>query len=154
MCLLTLLKNISFLSLSILTERGIFFFVILSACQWQFEPTFLNFWTFGKILSHLRKDLARLWDHMHSPWRSECSWRLIFEPPKIVKIELSFERELNLGNICWHIFFTFFGRAISQNMKIKLSFERKLNFWGPVASEICFMRLYKVLSFACFAPPE
>ena len=119
----------TFLSLSNLTEKAIFVFVILFACQWQFEPTFLNFWTFGKILSHLRKDLARLWDHMHSPWRSECSWRLIFEPPKIVKIELSFERELNLGNIRWHIFFTFLlARTIKKHENWALACTRA-QFW-------------------------
>ena len=147
-------EKVSFFTLSKVILIGQTVCAILSACQWQFEPTFLNFWTFGKILSHLRKDLARLWDHMHSPWRSECSWRLIFEPPKIAKIELSFERELNLGNICWHISFTFFLARIIKNMKIELSFERELNFWGSVASETRYMHLYKVLSFSCFAPPE
>ena len=68
----------------------------------------------------------------------------------MVKIELSFERELNLGNICWHIFFTFLLRAISQNMKIKLSPARKLDFGGPVASVVTFHALVQRFGICVF----
>ena len=103
----------------------------------------LNFWTFGKILSHLRKNIR---GHMHSPWRSECSWRGHLRAPQngqnraLVK-----KRELNLGNICRHIFVHVYFRAISQNMKIKLSPAPELNFCGPVPLKKAFHRL--ALSF-------
>ena len=108
----------------------------------------LNFWTFGKILSHLRKNIR---GHMHSPWRSECSWRGHLRAPQngqnraLVK-----KRELNLGNICRHIFVHVYFRAISQNMKIKLSPAPELNFCGPVPLKKRFTDLHWVSSFCEF----
>ena len=123
---------------------------------WTFEnscmsvPTtakLLNFWTLGKISSHLRKNFGVTCSHLGV---QSALGGVIFEPPKMVKIELSCRRELNLGNICWHICFTFFLRAISQNMKIKLSPARELNFGGPVASVVTFHALSQRFGICVF----
>ena len=128
MCLLTLLKNVSLFAQSNFTEERIQFCVILSACQCQFDRKKCHFELFG----FFAKSFLILGKMLESPWRSECSWRLIFEPPKIAKVELWFERELNFGNFRWHIFLLFSENYL-KNMKFELSFERELNFCGPVA---------------------
>ena len=54
---------------------------------------------------------------LKSCWRSECFWRLILEPPKIAKVELWFERELNFRICRWHVFFIFFCSEISKMLR-------------------------------------
>ena len=71
----------------------------------------------GVILAHLGSSwriLANLgspWRHLGSPCRHLGVQRalggVIFEHQKIVKIELSCRRELNLAIICWHQFLLF-----------------------------------------------
>ena len=75
------------------TFRTLFalFYVHVSASSSEEFDT-LNFFDF------FVKYFLILGKMLESPWRSECSWRLIFEPPKIAKVELWFERELNFGN--------------------------------------------------------
>ena len=64
---------------------------------------------------------------LKSCWRSECFWRLILEPPKIAKVELWFERELNFRNFRWHVFFTFFCSEIS------IILRHRNRIWGGSA---------------------
>ena len=64
---------------------------------------------------------------LKSCWRSECFWRLILKPPKIAKVELWFERELNFRNFPWHVFFTFFCSEIS------IILRHRNRIWGGSA---------------------
>ena len=99
----------------------------------------------GSSWGHLGSSCLVLGKMVKSCWRSESFWRLILEPPKIAKVELWFERELNFRQIRGHFFSLFFCRKNKKNMKIELSFERELNFCGPVPLKKAFHRL--ALSF-------
>ena len=62
----------------------------------------------GSSWGHLGSSCLILGKMVKSCWRSESFWRLILEPPKIAKVELWFERELNFRKIrglCLAFFF-------------------------------------------------